>query len=666
MSDLLEKTHPDNSSKKIVCRIEDTDCDDLDLKLSRLWLRIAIAGVFAGQGMVFSLALNMTPPPFGSMPYWILHGGLIFSSLVVMAFLGGPLFASTWGMLRSRRLSIEGLFTLSLVGAFVGSLAGSLTGEGDVFYEIVSIVIAIYTFGRMLGERSQARLMAESEELRERFDQVQRVDGDTGPKIVPLSEVDVGDLVRVDPGGPIAVDGIVREGVGYVKETALTGEPLPVVRSVGDRVRAGTFSEDGSFLVEVEAGAGARELDQILNIVQSTDGEPSELQLQANRLIQYFLPLVAAVAILSALLWAAFGTWMEAVFNSMAVLLVACPCALGLATPVAIWQGLYRMAQKGLISRDGAFVDAMADVQTVYFDKTGTLSEREMRVVETLVSDLWQERRTGLMRAVSSLESRSSHPIAQTLIKELGVDESDFPIVRDWRLIPAKGVAGKIELEGSEVELRVGEIVDPESCSRAVELETRLRFREGKRVYVSIDTELAAIFVLQERPRAGLEIALEELKALGVQAQVLTGDPNPNLQLPAHVHLQAGLSAADKAKIIELAAERGENPCFVGDGINDVIAMSAANTSISMESGTGLANSAGVAQLRYDRVQAIPEAIALARRIRARLRGNLFYAASYNFIGMSLAAFGLLHPVAAASIMLISSFFVTFRALRLN
>lgn len=160
----------------IVCRVGD-DCDDLDLKLSLAWLRIGVAGFFAGQGMVFSLALNMTPPAFGSTAYWILHGGLILSALLVMAFLGGPLFASTVGMVRQRRLSIEGLFTLSLLGAFVGSVVGSATGEGGVYYEIVAIVIAIYTFGRMLGERSQAKLRLESVRLRERFDSALVDDG---------------------------------------------------------------------------------------------------------------------------------------------------------------------------------------------------------------------------------------------------------------------------------------------------------------------------------------------------------------------------------------------------------------------------------------------------------------------------------------------------------
>ena len=365
----------------IVCRGAD-DCDDLDLKLSRAWLKIAIAGVFAGQGMMFSLALNMTPPPHGSPAYLILHGGLIFSSLVVMGFLGRPLFSSTWGMLRARRISIEGLFTLSLLGAFIGSVVGSLTGQGDVFYEVVAIVIAIYTFGRMLGERSQARLKLESERLRERFDRAMVADGAGIWVERPISQVSPGARVCVEPGSAFSVDGWIVEGVGYVEETALTVEPLPVVRRPGDRVRAGTWAVDCRFVLEVEHSLGARELDTILQAVEAADGRPSELQSQANTLIRVFLPLVVIVSLSTALYWSFAGIWIDAILNSMAVLLVACPCALGLATPVAISQGLFRLAQMGLVSRDGALIDALAKTKKVFFDKTGTLSESSLRVIE--------------------------------------------------------------------------------------------------------------------------------------------------------------------------------------------------------------------------------------------------------------------------------------------
>ncbi|MGJ8649806.1 MAG: heavy metal translocating P-type ATPase [Opitutaceae bacterium] len=652
-----------SSFNPVVCATEDQDCDALDLQLARSWLRIAIAGVFAGQGMVFSLALNMTPPPYDSTAYWVLHGGLIFSALVVMAFLGGPLFGSTLGMLRSRRLSIEGLFTLSLLGAFMGSVVSSVTGSGSVYYEVVSVVIAIYTVGRMLSERSQARITLESEKLRERYDRANVVGNDGSVEAVSVAAVAVGATVRVDPGMPFTVDGVVLAGQGYVRETALTGEPLPVVRRVGDRVRAGTWSVDGAFELQAEAVGGARELDQILQVVEDVSGQPSEMQAQANRLIQFFLPLVALVSICTAVYWSLAGTWVQAAFNSMAVLLVACPCALGLATPVAIWQGLYRLAGLGLVSRNGTLIDALARTEHVFFDKTGTLSESQMRVTETLVADAFGAEREALLPAIRAIQSRVAHPVARALVDALPEAET-LVEVDSLQLLAGQGVSAEVVIGGARRVVQIGEASLSEAAAAIEALCDRLIETEGKRIFVFIDGEPAAIFVLKERARAGVADLWGRLADIQVQATVLTGDPSPQFVLPEAVALESGLSAADKAERLESSAQSGQFPVFVGDGINDASAMAMAGASIAMGTGADFTRSAATGQLRADQVEVLPEAITLSRNIYRRLRGNLIYAACYNVVGMALAAAGMLHPVAASVIMLVSSFAVTARALR--
>lgn len=648
----------------IVCRFED-DCDDLDLKLSQAWLRIGVAAFFAGQGMVFSLALNMTPPPFGSMAYWILHGGLSASAVLVMAVLGGPLFASTFGMLRRRRLSIEGLFTLSLLGAFVGSVVGSLTGKGGVYYEIVAIVIAIYTFGRMLGERSQAKLRLESARLRERFDTAVVAEAAGHFTARPVGDVSVGARVQVEPGAAFTLDGVVRSGVGYVQETALTGEPLPVVRRPGERVRAGTWAVDSRFEYEVTQAAGARELDQILGAIEAVDGQSSELQTQANELIQIFLPIVVGVSALTAIAWGIFGTWMDAVLHSMAVLLVACPCALGLATPVAISQGLYRLARLGLVSRDGALIDALARTRRVFFDKTGTLSESSLRVTELWVDAASPVERAVLLGAVHGAESGQSHPVARALTQHLESDGiATGPNLEALHVLAGQGLAFTLVADGSRYDIKVGEGSLAESAAAVESVEARLHERKGRRVFVIVDSQVVACFVLQERLRVGVPGIWEQLDRLGVKAHILTGDPSPELTLPDTVRLEPGLSSSEKLSRVRAALQGDEHPLFVGDGINDTEAMTLASGSIAMHSGTALARSVAMGQLTGDRVEGIPEAIILARDIRQRLRGNLKYAACYNALGMALAAAGILHPIMAALIMLVSSFWVTTRALR--
>jgi heavy metal translocating P-type ATPase len=626
---------------------------------------LAIAGVFAGQGMVFSLALSMTPPPFASPAYLLLHGGPIFSSVVVMAFLGGPLFASTWAMLRLRRLSIEGLFTLSLLGAFVGSVVGSISGRDEVFYEVVAIVIAIYTFGRMLGERSQARLKLESMRLRERFDRacVEAAPGQWAER--PVAEVAVGSRVRVEPGAAFAVDGVLLEGLGYVQETSLTGEPLPVVRRPGDWVRAGTWALDSRFILEVGRSLGSRELDTILEMVEGADGRPSDLQTQANNLIRIFLPIVVGVSLATALAWGLRGSWLDAVLHSMAVLLVACPCALGLATPVAISQGLFRLAQMGLVSRDGALIDALARTRKVFFDKTGTLSEASLRVAELWVSGTLPVTRRLLLDSVFGAEMDLRHPVARALSNYLEAHESAKPgRIEDLRLVPGQGL--QFRLHGPQPGAHWVEVGESSLGGSPASLETaaaQLHEKRGKRVFVWIDGEVVACFVLQESLREGVDAVWSRLEALGVGSHILTGDPLPEVRIPDTVTLEAGLSSADKVHRVAAAYAAGESPLFVGDGINDAASMRRASGSVAMGSGTGLARSAAMGQLVGDHIEVLPLAIALAREIHQRLRGNLIYAAAYNMAGMTLAAAGLLHPVAAAVIMLVSSFWVTTRAL---
>ncbi len=651
--------------QSVVCTTEDQSCDALDAQLSRSWLRIAIAGVFAGQGMVFSLAMNMTPPAYGTTAYWVVHGSLVFSAVIVMLFLGGPLFASTFGMLRSRKLSIEGLFTLSLIGAFVGSLASSLTGDGGVYYEVVSIVIAIYTVGRMLSERSQARLALESEKLREKYERAAVVESTGEIKNIPVEQVSIGARVRVDPGGAFTVDGILLSGQGYVREAALTGEPLPVVRRTGDRVRAGTWSVDGAFELEVQAAGGARELDQILQTVEDVSGQPSELQTQANALVQWFLPLVAGVSVCTAFYWLWAANWVEAVFNSMAVLLVACPCAMGLATPVAIWQGLYRLARMGLVSRNGSLIDVLACTQHVFFDKTGTLSESEMRVTECLIAEASVENRDQLLSAVRAIQLRVAHPIARALVQSIPAGESTVA-VEGLELLPGRGVRARATLTGASCELQIGEadLVAESFAGKLKALAGQLVEAEGKRSCVFVDGAPVAIFVLRERVRDGVEKLWGALEAYGVKTTVLTGDPEPQFKLPDSVTVHAGLSASEKAAYIIKAEQAGESPVFIGDGVNDASAMACASASVAMGTGAGFARSAATGQFTSDQIERLPVAITLCRGIRQRLRGNLIYAASYNVLGMGLAAIGWLHPVAAAAIMLVSSFMVTLRALR--
>jgi heavy metal translocating P-type ATPase len=628
------------------------------------WLKVGIAAVFAGQGMMFSLALSMTPPPFASVAYQFLHIGLILSALLVCFLLGGPLLRALIEMVQQRTLSIAALFFLSLCGAFAGSLVSTFTGRGGVYYEVVAIVLGIYTFGRLLGDRSQSKLHLASQHLSQQYSQAALLDEGGSVTVCPVESVRVGDRVEVAIEAPFTLDGFIVSGLGYVQETALTGEPLPAVRRAGDFVQAGTWSVDARFVVEVTAAAGERVLDEILETVQSVDGQPSVMQLQAHRLVRYFVPVVMTVSALTGLYWWFFATWIDGFLNSMAVLLVACPCALGLATPAAIWQGLYALAQRGLVSRDGQLIDVLANTQHIFFDKTGTLSDSNLRVVEELYADPLPFAKEKLLAAACAIESKTAHPVAQSIRMHFFRQAADSVQVNSWRLVSGQGIVASLSLESADFEMQIGEasLCQNAFLQELAAMDAQVLTVQGKRIYGYVNGVPCAVWVLQESPRPGLHQLGKQLLQLGLKGTVLTGDPQPQLYLPSELDLHSKLSAAEKVCFIERSKSKKELPVFVGDGINDASAMKLASAAIAMQCGTEFAQSAANAQLAGDRLHLLPQFVKLARRVQRRIQSNLLYAFTYNLLGMGLAAAGWLHPIFAALIMLLSSLFVTSRA----
>ncbi|MDD2763588.1 MAG: HAD-IC family P-type ATPase [Opitutaceae bacterium] len=691
--------------------------------LDRAWLRIGIGLLVVGQAMTFSLAVNLTPPEGAT--YWVLHGGLILSAVGVLVFLGGDLVGSAVEALRQRRISIDLLFLVTLAGAFSGSLVATFTHTGSVYYEVVAILIVVHTTGRMLGARSRVAALRAVDRTRERFDTCE-VRGAGGARVrKPVSGLAADDLVLVAPGAPISVDGVIAAGRGYVQETSMTGEWRPVSRGPGDRVLAGTFSVDGSF--DIRPARGPRRLDAVLAAVAGARLAPSGLQRQADRLVAWFLPIVVTVSAATFAGWIFHASWDRALFNAMAVLLVACPCAMGLATPVAVWGGLARLASFGLVARTGDFMEALARCDCVCLDKTGTLSSETLAIHAWRIEREFQAREHWLRAAVAAAEDGLAHPVAAALreaghtpaaacaesARQLLVDM--LPVVRERRIEPGLGVVALVEDEkGHPVEVRVGErrLVDVRASSPAMKDEHReavppkeeillrqgyegqvasklapAREAAGKEIYVSVGGRLAAGIELAETWREGMNEALRELGTLGVEAEILTGDPNaadsfagaglsrdrgngagtnPDrglgpLRQPV---IRSGLTPQEKCARVEELKAAGHLVAFLGDGINDAAAMSAAPASIAMQAGAELARASAMAVFAGGDLRFLPRAIRVARAVRRSIRANLYFAAAYNTAGMALAAAGALHPVAAALLMVGSSAFVSVNALR--
>ena len=640
--------------------------------LDRGWLKIGAGLAVAAQAMVFSLAVNLSEVD-NAWAYAVVHGILILAAVASLFFLGGDLVRSAWEALRARRISIDLLFLVTLAGALGGSLIGTFTKAGSVYYEVVAVLIVVHTAGKMLGARSRVAALRAVDRTREKFDVCEIVQADGGVKTTRAAEVVMGDRIRVAPGAAIAVDGEIVAGRGYVQETSMTGEWQPVSRGPGERVLAGTFSIDGSF--EIRADGGARKLDAILSAVEQARVAPSRLQAQADRLMAWFLPLVIAVSLATFGWWWFHAPWERALFNAMAVLLVACPCAMGLATPVAVWGGLARLAKSGLVARTGDFLDGLARVDHVCLDKTGTLSVDTLTVKTWRVEPAFAAEEAWLRASVAAIEEGLAHPVAAALRAECHVLRDTFsgaPVMKNRRIVSGLGVIADVhDVAGRARKIAVGEpgLRGEWAAGAYKDVEKCHVLRDtfsGKGVVVFVEGEVAVRVELAERWREGMGEAIGGLRALGVTAEVVSGDPEAErvLRGVAEVAVRGGMTPQEKQTHVEGLAKAGRCVAFFGDGVNDAAAMSAAQVSVAMRGGAELARASAMAVFAGDDWRFLPKAIRVARATRRGIRANLWFASIYNIAGMALAAGGMLHPVAAALLMVGSSVWVSVRAIR--
>ncbi|MDD5260831.1 MAG: heavy metal translocating P-type ATPase [Methylacidiphilales bacterium] len=626
------------------------------------WVRLGFAALIAGQTMTFSLGINDSPPQ--GMERTILHSILAGSALLVFLLIGLPLAAEAWRQLRAGRIVIEQMFLLGIAGAYGASLHSSLTGEGAIYYEVVAILLAIYTLGTLVSRNRREAALESSESLRRQYDRCFRLNNEGVASECAVEDVRPGDQIVVYPGSGIPVDGRIAEGTAFIRETAMTGEPFPVVRKAGDPVLAGSVVLDEKLVIEAASSGKSRKLDLLLARIDQARQLPSSIQKEADRLITWFLPSVLFISIATFIGWTLARGWVVGLFNGLAVLVVACPCAMGMATPIGIMSALNAFARRGLVACSGDLIEALARINTVVFDKTGTLSEDTLQLVEFAVEPGFE--REKLRRWIGAIQAGSAHPIARAF-KDWAPGIPAGIKAKKIEVIPGAGVRGVVMEKSISYRLAIGNIsVLAQKEARPSKLLKNLRAKGGSlmEIHVTVDGKAAAVALLRENLRAGSKKIMEELRGMDLRVEVMSGDRMERLEELGLQGARADLTPEEKRRLVEDMEAVGKRVLFVGDGVNDSAAMSCATTSIALASGADLTREVADGQLFGSDLRAIPWARRQAVRVMRGIRQNLWISIFYNVIGISLAASGTLHPVAAAVLMLVSSVTVTWRALR--
>jgi len=603
--------------------------------------------------MTLSLGVNSDPPT--GVTRVVLHALLALMALGPLLWLGGSLLTNAIAALRQRRIVTDHLFLLALSGALAASLHATWRGRGFVFYELVPLLLAIHRLGALLLASPHERLEAAWRGLAEQLDLVHLVTPQ-GIRDVASASLQPGDLVQVEPGEIIPVDGRIIGGAAFVRESTLTGEPFPVHRAVGDEVSAGGVVLDAPVAVATTRPGGRRRLDVLRASVEELLAKPTPLLSVADRLVRWFLPFVLIASLAALAFWYRASGLNAALNASLAVLLVACPCAIGVALPMLFRLGLTRSVQAGLVVSSPLLLERLAGIRRVVFDKTGSLAEPELTLASFAVKP---STASAFVRAIlGAVQSRSDHPVAAPFAAWAG--EGRGVAVKNLRTIPAVGLAGEVTCNGRSHAVEVGnDRLLNESAFWAEHVSSK------RTIAMKLDGEIVAIATLEEELRPG---ALESLHALGESGYlvtVLTGDNRaPATLVGTGVEIRNGLSPEEKCTLVQTWEQQGETVLYLGDGLNDAAASATASASLALGVAHPITAAASQAVWPRPHLDQLPGLLRTARALVRQGRRIVALAFAYNTLGIAAAATGHLHPVLAATLMLASSLSVITLAAR--
>jgi Cu+-exporting ATPase len=689
----IVQEHPGNCPKcgmalePRTVEVEEKNEELIDMS-RRFWIGLVLALPVFLLAMTADMAPALLP---GNLPMETLQWIQFVLATPVVLWGGWPFFERGWLSIRTRNFNMFTLIAIGVGVAWTYSIVALLLpgifpptmvhadGTVPVYFEAAAVITVLVLLGQVLELRARSQTNNAIKLLLGLAPKTARIVGEDGSeRDIPLEQVQAGDVLRIRPGEKVPVDGVVTEGGSSVDESMVTGEPIPVEKAIGDRLIGATVNGTGSLLMRAEKVGADTLLSQIVNMVAEAQRSRAPIQKLADVVAGYFVPTVVGVSLITMLVWGLVGPeprLAHAIVNAVAVLIIACPCALGLATPMSIMVGTGKGATLGVLIKNAEALEVMEKIDTLVVDKTGTLTEGKPTLVSVQVADGLDENH--LLRLAASLERGSEHPLAEAIVR--GAQERDIELAKagGFESVTGQGVSG--EIDGQRVALGNRRLmqalgVDIESLEETAEADRA----DGRTVmFVAIDGAAAGLVGVADPVKPSTPDAIADLHAEGLQIVMLTGD-NPTTARAVAERLgidrvEADVSPDRKAEIVKQLQAEGRTVAMAGDGINDAPALAQAQVGIAMGTGTDVAmESAGITLVKGDLV-GIVRARRLSHATMRNIRQNLFFAFVYNSLGVPVAAgilypfFGLLlSPMIAAAAMSFSSVSVIGNALRLR
>ncbi|QAR51936.1 copper-translocating P-type ATPase [Bacillus aerophilus] len=595
----------------------------------------------------------------------------------VQFIVGWPFYVGAYKALKNKSANMDVLVALGTSAAFFYSLYESIqsavqgTHEAGLYYETSAVLITLIVLGKLMEARAKGRSSEAIQKLMGLQAKEAVIERDGKEMTVPISEVKVNDFVFVKPGEKVPVDGEIIEGTTAIDESMITGESLPVDKTTGDTVIGATINKNGFVKVKATKVGKETALSQIIRVVEQAQGSKAPIQRMADQISGIFVPIVVGLAVLTFLIWFFFvdpGNVTSALETFIAVIVIACPCALGLATPTSIMAGSGRAAESGILFKGGEHLEVTQSLDTVVLDKTGTVTKGEPSLTDVIASANWTEDK--LLQLAGSAEQQSEHPLARAITDGMKTRGLQAVEVEAFQADPGHGIearaAGHELLIGTRKLLKKHHI----SCEALEAVVTELEEQGKTAMLIAIDREPAGIVAVADTIKSSSSQAVARLKEQGIHVVMMTGDNKRTAEAIASEagidHVIAEVLPEEKAAHIVALQKQGKKVAMVGDGINDAPALATANIGMAVGTGTDVAMEAADITLMTGDLHAIADALEFSRKTMRNIKQNLFWALAYNCIGIPVAAFGFLAPWLAGAAMAFSSVSVVLNALRLQ